>query len=284
MKHVLVTGASTGIGYAICKAFADKGYHVYGSLRKQADADRLKAELGANFQPLIFDVTDHAAVQAAARQVEAEVGGQGLACLVNNAGVATSGPLQHQPIDDFRFQFEVNVVGVLAVTQAFLPLLGAKASPGHPPGRIVMISSVGGKLAGPFLGAYSASKHALEGLSSALRKELLLFGIDVIIIGPGAIKTPIWDKPSANELGIFAETPYAPMMLKFQQYFVTNGRKGLEADWLGRKTVEIFEKPKPKARYTFAPHKFKSWTMPRLLPDRMIDRMIGKAVGLLGPT
>jgi NAD(P)-dependent dehydrogenase (short-subunit alcohol dehydrogenase family) len=281
MKHIVVTGASTGIGYAIAKAFLERGYHVYGSVRKQADADRLQQELGPQFQPLLFDVTDPAGIAAAVQQVTAEVGSDGLACLVNNAGIATSGPLMLQPIDDFRFQFEVNVFGQLAVTQAFLPLLGARENPGHAPGRILMISSVGGKLSGPFLGAYSASKHALEGFSNSLRMELLLYGVDVIIIGPGAIRTPIWEKPSANELGIYEHSPFAPMMLKFQRYFVKNGREGLEADYLGRRTVAIFEARKPKVRYAIVPKKFSKWTMPRLLPPRMLDRIIGKATGLL---
>ncbi len=281
MKHILITGASTGIGYAAAKAFLEKGYHVYGSVRKQADADRLQKELGPQFAPLLFDVTDQPAIAAAVQRVTAEIGNEGLACLINNAGVATSGPLMEQPIDDFKFQFDINVFGLLAVTQAFLPLLGAKANPGHAPGRILMISSVGGKLAAPFLGAYSASKHALEGLSNSLRVELQLFGIDVIIIGPGAIKTPIWDKPSANELGIYANSPFAPMMEKFQKYFVKNGKHGLEADGLGRDLVKVFEKRKPKARYAFVPQKFNNWTVPMRLPARMLDRIIGKATGLL---
>lgn len=281
MKHVLVTGASTGIGYAAVQAFLDKGYHVYGSVRKQADADQLQKTFGKHFTPLLFDVTDAAALAAAVVQVEREIGREGLACLVNNAGIATSGPLMLQPLDDFKWQFEVNVFGLLAVTQAFLPLLGAKENPGHAPGRILMISSVGGKLSAPFLGAYTASKHAVEGLAASLRMELQLYGIDVIIIGPGAIQTPIWDKPSANELGIFEGSAFAPMMTKFQQYFVKGGKNGLKADGLGRDIVKVFEKRKPKTRYAFVPQKFSNWTLPMLLPPRMLDRMIGKGTGLL---
>lgn len=281
MKHVLVTGASTGIGFAAAKAFVDKGYHVYGSVRKQADADSLAAALGKHFTPLLFDVTDHAAIAAAAKRLEAEIGKEGLACLVNNAGIATSGPLMLQPLDDFRWQFEVNVIGLLAVTQAFLPLLGAKQNPGHAPGKILMISSVGGKVTAPFLGAYTSSKHALEGLSGSLRQELQLYGIDVVIIGPGAVKTPIWDKPSANELGIFEGSDYAPMMRKFQSYFVKNGQKGLPAEYLGERIVAIFEKKKPKVRYAFVPSRLKDWIIPNNMPKRMMDRIIGKATGLL---
>jgi NAD(P)-dependent dehydrogenase (short-subunit alcohol dehydrogenase family) len=281
MKHVLITGASTGIGYGTAEAFLAKGYHVYGSVRKQADADRLKAELGANFTPLLFDVTDTQGIQAAVKQLENEIGNEGLACLVNNAGVATSGPVMLQPIDDFRYQFEVNLFGLLAVTQAFLPLLGATKNPKFPPGRIIMISSVGGKLSGPFLGAYSASKHALEGMTGSLRRELQLYGIDVIVVAPGAIKTPIWDKPSAQELGIFEGSDYDPMMRKFQSHFVKNGRAGLPARWLGDRIVAIHEKRKPKARYAYVPNHIKDWVIPMMIPTRMLDRIIGKATGLL---
>jgi NAD(P)-dependent dehydrogenase (short-subunit alcohol dehydrogenase family) len=281
MKHILITGASTGIGYAAAQAFLAKGYHVYGSVRKQADADKLTAALGPQFTPLLFDVTDGEAIKAAAKKVEAEIGKEGLACLVNNAGVAVSGPMQHVPIDELRFQFEVNVFGLVAVTQAFLPLLGAKENPGHAPGRIIMISSVGGKISAPFLGPYTGSKHALEGITHSLRRELQIYGIDVIIVGPGAVKTPIWDKPSANELGIYAPTIYAAPMLRFQKIFVKSGQRGLPAEFLGERLVSIFERRKPKTRYVFVPKYFSDWFMPIRMPDRTLDRFIGKMVGLL---
>lgn len=281
MKHVLITGASTGIGFAAAEAFIAKGYHVYGSVRKQIDAEKLQERLGKGFTPLLFDVTDEAAIKAAAQKLEAEIGKEGLACLINNAGVAVSGPMHLVPIDELRFQFEVNLFGLMAVTQAFLPLLGAKENPGHAPGRIIMISSVGGKLAAPFLGPYSASKHALEAVSHSLRRELQVYGIDVIIVGPGAVKTPIWDKPSANELGIYEGTIYAPAMLKFQKSFVKGGQMGLPASFLGERLVKIHETPNPKSRYVFVPRFLKDWFIPKLLPDRMLDRIIGKSIGLL---
>ena len=282
MKHVLVTGVSTGIGNAAAQAFVLKGYHVYGSVRRQVDAEKLHRALGPHFSPLLFDVTDHLAIMEAARKVEAEVGREGLACLINNAGICTSGPLMLQPLDDIRRQFEVNVIGLFAVTQAFLPLLGAQPNASHPPGRIINISSVGGKVAAPFIGAYVGSKHAIEGMSHSLRRELQLYGIDVILVCPGPVKTAIWEKPSATELGKFAESDYAPAMLNFQKFFVESGKNdGLPAEILGRRLVEIFEARNPKTRYTVVPKWFSGWVLPRILPDRVLDRLIGKATGLL---
>jgi NAD(P)-dependent dehydrogenase (short-subunit alcohol dehydrogenase family) len=193
MRSVVITGASTGIGWASAKLLLDRGFRVFGSVRKQADADRLKAEFGANFTPLIFDVTDEA-VLAAAREVRNSLNGETLAGLVNNAGIAVSGPVLELAADEFRRQMEVNFIGPVIATQAFGPLLGSDPALKGPKGRIVMISSVAGKHGNPMTSAYSASKHAIEGLSESLRRELMLFGIDVIIIAPGAVKTPIWSK------------------------------------------------------------------------------------------
>ncbi|HHG83151.1 MAG TPA: SDR family oxidoreductase, partial [Bacteroidetes bacterium] len=276
----LITGASTGIGYASVKAFLAKGYQVYGSVRKEADASRLQTEFGQHFTPLLFDVTDPAAIAKAAEKVEAEIGKEGLAGLINNAGMATVGPLMLQELDNLRLQFEVNVIGLMAVTQAFLPLLGAKKNPGFPPGRILMLSSVGGKISAPFVGAYSGSKHAVEGIANSLRRELMLYGVDVVIIGPGAIKTPIWEKPSATDISHLEGTDYEPSMKRFLKIFVKAGKMGLEADDLAQRMLKVFEKKKPKARYTFAPNKFKDFTLVRLIPSRMLDRIIAKQMEL----
>ena len=167
MQSVVITGASTGIGHATAKLLLERGFRVFGSVRKQADADRLKSEFGANFTPLLFDVTDEAAVLAAAREVRAALGGETLAGLVNNAGIAVAGPVLELAADEFRRQMEVNVIGPVIATQAFGPLLGSDPSLKGPKGRIVMISSVAGKNGNPLMSAYSASKHAIEGLSES---------------------------------------------------------------------------------------------------------------------
>src|SRR5205085_1765114 len=146
---------------------------VFGSVRKQADADRLKMQFGANFTPLTFDVTDEPAVTTAAREVREALNGETLAGLVNNAGIAVAGPALELPIDEFRRQLDVNVIGPVIVTQAFGPLLGADRSLRGPPGRIVMISSVAGLNGNPLMAPYAMSKHAIEGLSESLRRELM---------------------------------------------------------------------------------------------------------------
>lgn len=280
MRTVVVTGASSGIGWGCVKVLIAGGFRVAGSVRKQTDADRLSREFGANFTPLLFDVTDEAAVAAGARQVADMLAGETLAGLVNNAGIAVPGPLLYLKIDDFRHQIEINLTGQLVVTQAFLPLLGADRSRTGPPGRVVMISSVGGKNAFPFLGPYSASKFALEGLSEALRRELMLFGIDVIVVAPGAVATPIWDKADAVDLTAFAGTPYFAMLEKMKNYMIANGRKGLAPERLGDAVKTALTAAKPKTRYTVTPEPIQN-LMTNILPKRVLDKLIGRQLGLM---
>ena len=233
MKSVVVTGASTGIGWGCVKVFVAGGFRVFGSVRRQADADRLSREFGANFTPLIFDVTDEAAVVAGAKKVEAALEGETLFGLVNNAGVSVAGPLLYLKIGDFRGQIEVNLVGQLIVTQAFAPLLGAGRSLKGSPGRIVMISSISGKNAYPFGGAYAASKFGLEGMSESLRRELMIFGVDVIIVAPADVATPIWDKVAAIDPAPYDRTAYAPALARARTMLVSLGKKGLPPERIG---------------------------------------------------
>src|ERR1035437_5936018 len=190
-KFVLITGASTGIGYGAAKELIRRGYTVFGSVRKQEDADRVKSELGAGFLPLLFDVTDAAAVDRAVSKVEDQCKGQGLCGLINNAGVSGSGPIELLSIEEIASIFEVNVFGMLRVTKAFLPLLGAQENYLSSPGRILIITSLSGKLALPYMGPYAGTKHALEAISHAMRLEFMRYGIKVIIIGPSYVQTPI---------------------------------------------------------------------------------------------
>ncbi len=280
MKHVVITGASTGIGRATAQDLLSHGYHVFGSVRREADAAALQTQLGLNFTPLLFDVTDEAAVKAAANTVARQLKGQNLFALINNAGIGIGGPLMHQPLAEVRHVFEVNVLGVLSVTQAFLPLLGAKLPRSVEPGRIINISSVGGKITFPFLGAYAASKHALEALSDALRRELMLYGIQVSVIEPGAVKTEIWDKAEQEDVSRYRQTDYAGILAKFQQGFIAQGRAGVAPEKIARVIREALESPRPRARYALPNNFFTGWLIPRLLPAHRVDRLIASQVGL----
>ncbi len=277
-KNILITGVSTGIGYGAAKQFIQSGYTVFGSVRTQADANRLQAELGESFTPLVFDVTDADAIDQAAQFLTNHLAGNGLGALINNAGIAIGGPIQDQPMDVFRQHFEVNVMGLVQVTQAFLPLLGARPNHPIPPGRILNISSVNGQVAIPFMGAYVGSKHAVEGLSHSLRRELALFSIKVIIVGPGAVKTPIWGK--GTDISLYRETPYYPAMNWFLKQVVAAEKRGFPIEYIGKRLVEIYEAPRPKVRYALVPGKLTSWILPRLLPARLVDWVVGRVSGL----
>ena len=281
-KAVVVTGVSTGIGLATAKVLAAKGFHVFGSVRKAADAERVAAEVGPAFTPLIFDVTDEAGAQAAARTVEAALDGATLAGLVNNAGIAVAGPLIHLPVDEFRKQLEVNLTGVVIATQAFAPLLGAGSPVAKDPGRIVNISSVGGKTANPFMAPYNVSKFGLEGLSEALRRELLPFGVDVIVVAPGAVATPIWDKADETDTSRYANTVYAPALDRLRSYMLQMGRSGLPAERIGEVIHTALTTPKPKVRYTVSPSPMQVFMSEYVLPKRTMDRIVGKRLGLIG--
>jgi NAD(P)-dependent dehydrogenase (short-subunit alcohol dehydrogenase family) len=282
MKSVVVTGASTGIGWATAKLLLERGYRVFGSVRKPADADRLKAEFGANFTPLLFDVTDEAAVLAAAREVRDVLNGEKLAGLVNNAGIAVTGPVLELGADQFRRQMDVNVIGPIIATQAFGPLLGADRSLTGRSGRIVMISSVAGKNGNPLAGAYSASKHAVEGLSESMRRELMLFGIDVIIVAPGAVKTPIWSKAEEVDISSYQNSPYFPAMKGVRKFMLNLAENGLPAEKIAERIFEALTADKPKVRYQIAPDPMRQLLV-AVLPKRVVDKFMAKTLGLRQP-
>jgi NAD(P)-dependent dehydrogenase (short-subunit alcohol dehydrogenase family) len=279
VRSIVITGVSTGIGYGTAKEFVRRGYMVFGSVRKEEDARRLAAEFGPRFVPLVFDVTDPEAVRMAAGEVGEALGGSTLAGLVNNAGTAVGGPLALQPLGEVGKHFEINVVGLISVTQAFLPLLGMGSARVEEPGKILNIGSTGGKIAMPFIGAYAGTKHAVEGISDSLRRELLPYGIDVILIEPGAVRTEIWDKGAA-QAGRYTDTDYAEPLDNFRRYAEGLAKSGFPPEEFGRRVVNIFEKERPRARYAIVPGKFTHFTIPRLLPNRWLDRLVARNLGL----
>lgn len=279
-KTAVVTGVSTGIGRAIAKALVDAGWKVFGSVRKEKDAAEASAALDANFTPLLFDVTDNAAIRREAEKVDAALGGRTLDALINNAGVAVAGPVAYLDLDDLQRQIDINVYGPIRVTQAFLKMLGADHSRKGAPGRIINMSSVAGKLASPFMSPYAMSKHALEALSDSLRRELIIHGIDVITIGPGAIRTPIWAKADELDVDRYKNTEYFDDLLRLKNAMLQFGDSGLEAEDVGALALHILTTARPKTRYAILKNKFAMWTLPNLMPKRLVDKAVAKRFGM----
>jgi len=279
MRSVVITGVSTGIGHATAQLLLARGFRIFGSVRKPADAERLQAEFGAHFTPLLFDVTDEAAVRAAADQVRTALDGETLAGLVNNAGVVVPGALLDLDVSEFRTQMEINVLGPVIATKAFLPLLGAESSRNGAPGRIVMMSSVSGQFGNPLLSPYSTSKFALEGLSESLRRELMLFGIDVVTIAPGPVRTPIWDKAEALDIARFAQSPYLPALTKLRGMLAQMSERGLPPARIAALVHRALTDAKPKARVVASPEPVQTFVA-SLLPRRWADRIIAGQLGL----
>lgn len=280
-RTVLITGASTGIGRAAAQYLAAQGWTVFAGVRSGKDAAALTEGAKGDLRPLILDVTQQDQVDAAIPVIAAALGKRRLTGLVNNAGIAKMGPLALQPQADFEAHFAVNVFGMYRMTQAALPLLGSDPAREGPPGRIVTITSVGGRIAAPFLGAYTATKHANEAMTDTLRRELNIYGIDAIAIGPGSVKTPIWDKAEkANVDGPYAGTDYAEPLKTFEKVMLGGGRTGLEPEHIARIVEAALSDAKPKARYAPVPQKLTNFTIPTRLPKRMLDSIFISRFGL----
>jgi len=271
---VLVTGASTGIGEAAALHLKELGFDAVAAVRKDEDAERLAA---AGLRTVKLDVTDADSVASA----RSELGDRPLAGLVNNAGIAVAAPVEFLPLDQLRHQLEVNLIGHVAVMQAFLPPLRLAG------GRIVNVSSIGGRVALPLVGAYNASKFALEAISDSLRRELLGQGVDVILIEPGGVKTPIWRK--GTELGdeISAGMPpeaerlYGAMVqsLKRQTVKIATDR-GIEPREVAEVIGGALTAKRPKTRYLVGRDAKVRGPMAKFLPDRAMDRLIARVMGI----
>lgn len=275
MKSVLVTGASTGIGEAVTAELARSGFHVWATVRRTEDAERLRAQHGSQVEPLQLDITDEAAVSDAGKRVLAAGPLHGL---VNNAGVALPGPLELVPLDSARRQLEVNLVAQLAVTQAMLPALRA-ARAANEGARIVMIGSVGGRMAGPMIGTYHASKFGLVGLADALRAELAPSGIRVIMIEPGAIATPIFAKAASNANELLTALPPSADEHYAVQYEAAlamgrrNAEQGLPPERAARIVVRALTARNPRPRQGIGRDSKTAGVLARLLPHRVIYRL-----------
>jgi NAD(P)-dependent dehydrogenase (short-subunit alcohol dehydrogenase family) len=272
-RRVLITGASSGIGEATALRLARAGWRVLAGVRATADGDRLRAVGGGQLEPVKIDVTEPATIAAVAEHL----GEEPLSALVNNAGTALAMPLEFLPLDQLRGQLEVNLVGHLAVTQALLPNLRAAR------GRIVNVGSIAGRSALPFLGAYAASKHALEAFTDSLRVELRPFGIAVTVIEPGTIATPIWRKGGERFQELAAELSpelarlYGERMAAFREAAAAAGLRAEPADDVATVIERALTAERPKARYVVGRDARRRALVERLpagLRDRVYERVL----------
>jgi NAD(P)-dependent dehydrogenase (short-subunit alcohol dehydrogenase family) len=276
---VLVTGASTGIGRACAEHLDSLGFSVFAGVRKEADAESLRGAGSRAIRPLMIDVTDGDSIAAAAQAI-GEDAPEGLAGLVNNAGVAFGGPLELVTIDEWRAQMEVNFIGQVAVTQALLPALRKRR------GRIVNITSIGGRLATPFLGPYNASKFALEAVTDALRQELRPFGVDVVAIEPGAVATPIWDKGRESAEQVTARMPaegvelYGAGIEALRRGIAQAERAGVPPLDVAKAVAQALTASRPKPRYVIGRDARMRLAISRMLPTRTMDRLVARVMGL----
>ena len=274
--HILITGVSTGIGHALTRVFINEGFSVFGTVRSKEDCKRLMKEMGkVLFTALILDVTSNEQISNAVSQVEQQTGEEGLIGIINNAGMAIGGPVEYIPMEEFKHQFEVNLFGLIDITRQFLPLI--KKNPSDKK-RIINIGSVSGKLSAPFMAGYVSSKHALEGLTGSWRKELMVYGIDMILIGPGSIKTPIWTKGQSTFS--YDQTEYRMPFSRFRSYIEKVGERGENVDRFAHQVLRVFMAKKPKTRYAFVKGKLLHWYIPLLIPSRVYDRLVRKMLGI----
>lgn len=277
--HVMITGASSGIGEACALRLDSMGYAVFAGVRRPEDGDRIAQRASQCLTPVILDVTDAESVNAAERTVSRQLGDAGLAGLINNAGIAVAGPLEVLPVESFRRQLEVNVIGHLTVTQAFAPLL-RKAR-----GRIINMSSISGKIALPMMGPYATSKFALEALSDSLRIELRSSGILVTLVEPGTVATPIWERSMSQANDMIDALPeshrerYRPLIVAMENAACKAQEKAVTADDVAKVVVKALTARRPKTRYLVGKDAKAMAHLLRRLPDRWRDSVILRWLG-----
>jgi len=275
MAYIFITGVSSGIGYDALRTLTNKGFHVIGSVRKESDAARLYTEFGDLCTILIFDVTDAKTCKNQIESIYPLLEKDGLFCLINNAGIAIPGPLQHLDDEELLQQLDVNVHSVHRITNQLLPFLGADTK--YKPGKIINISSVSGMFNSPFNGAYCISKHALESLTDVYRRELSMFGIQVCAIQPGPIKTEIWSK-TLGTLDRFKGTNYGEILSSADKIIKNSEKSAFDVHIISASIVNIISANKPKTRYLVHRKPFLFKLLAFYLPDRMVDKMVAKTL------
>jgi NAD(P)-dependent dehydrogenase (short-subunit alcohol dehydrogenase family) len=279
VRSALVTGSSTGIGRATSLRLDAAGWRIFAGVRRQEDAESLRAKSSRRLTPVVIDVTDAGAIAAAAEQIASELGGAGLDGLVNNAGIGVPSPLETLPIEDFRRQIEVNLVGQVAVTQAMLPLI-RKAR-----GRIVFISSIGGRVAFPLGGAYHAAKFGIEAVGDVFRQELRPWAISVSIVEPGSIDTPIWERGNREIDAIGERVPghdqlYGPAVAAYRKASKSLAERGIPAEKVAETIEHALRARRPRTRYLVG-RDAKLQARARIItPTRLFDRVVARVLGI----
>ncbi|MBP9197496.1 MAG: SDR family NAD(P)-dependent oxidoreductase [Saprospiraceae bacterium] len=275
MKNIFITGVSTGIGYDALTSLVSRGYFVIGTVRKSEDADKLKKEFGDKCIILVFDVRDVDKCTAEIKKVIPKLEKEGLFCLINNAGIAIPGPLQHITEDEFEQQMDVNVKSVRRITNMLLPYLGTDKK--YEPGKIINISSVSGLFNSPYNGSYCISKHALESMTDVYRRELAIFGIRVSAIQPGPIKTEIWNK-SKGTLDRFKDTVYGELLSSADKMIENAEKSAFDVKVVTDIIINILQSKQPKTKYLIHRKKFLFRMLAFYLPDKLVDKMIAKTL------
>lgn len=270
-KYVLVTGISTGIGYAVTSMLIQNGYFVFGTVRNSQQINSLKVKWPSAFKAIMMDITDSQQVEKAKQEIREYMKGAGLYAIINNAGIAVQGPVLNIPIEKIQYQLEVNVVGQIRVIQAFWDLIIKDNQPDFPH-RILNISSVSALFTWPFVGPYSASKKALEGFLSALRYEASLFNVKIISIQPGPIKTEIWNK-AAKSPDYFLGTDFESFSPLAQKAIYHSEKNAIPSNDLARFILDILNKANPKSIYVFAKRKWTYKLIP-FIPTKIINLLI----------
>jgi len=281
VSSALVTGASTGIGRATALRLDRAGWRVFAGVRREADAEALRADASEQLTAVMVDVTDPDQIAAAAERIGAALDGARLDGLVNNAGVAIPSPLETMPIEDFRRQVEVNLTGQVAVTQAMLPLIRGAAA-----GRIVFISSIGGRIAFPFTGAYHAAKFGVEAVGDSFRQELRRWGISVSIVEPGSIDTPIWGRgtAAADEIGERAggsqEALYGKAIERYRKLMEKTGERGIPPEKVAAAVEHALSARRPRARYLVGFDAKIQARVKIVIPTPVWDRVVARMMGI----
>ena len=279
MPSVLITGASTGIGRATALRLSAAGWRTFAGVRREEDAEALRAAGSGSIEPLMIDVTDPSQIAAAAEAIAAEVGSAGLDGLVNNAGIGVPGPLETMPLDDFRRQIEVNMTAHVAVTQAMLPAIRAAR------GRVVFISSMGGLIAFPMGGAYHAAKFGVEAVGDVFRQELRPAGISVSIVEPGSIATEIWDRSDREVDALVKRSPesvelYGEQIEAYRKASRKLDKKGISPDRVAATIEHALTSRRPRTRYRVGVDAKIQTRLKVITPARLFDRVVARVMGL----